>query len=96
MALTFLLIFHFSVIIMIQIVGLLPPDAFPRLKICQQCVCSRTTVGELTVLARPLAGKGRGAPRKVGTPERGREEEKGRTGGGGRGKLLPPDVRFYR
>jgi len=53
-----------------------------------------------TVLPDPLAGKGRGAPgwapRKVGTPERGREEEKGRTGGGGWGKLLPPDVRFYR
>ena len=29
---------------------LLPSDAFPRLKICQKCVCGWTPLGELTAL----------------------------------------------
>jgi len=53
--------------------------------------------GSLQRSSRPLAGKGEGAPWD-GPPEGGTP---GKRGGGregerrGRGKLLPPDVRFY-
>ena len=60
---------------------MLPPDAFPRLKIFQQCVCGHW--GSLQRSPDPLAGKGGGAPgmaptRKGGPPGRrgvGREGE---------------------
>jgi len=42
----------------------------------------------------PLAGKGEGPPPGRRDPREG-EEEEGEGRGGGRGKLLPPDVRFY-
>jgi len=74
------------------------------LKICQQCVCGRgsapdPTGGAYSASPDPLAGKGEGVPRDGPSPGRGDprekegEEKKGR--GGGRAKLLPPDVRFY-
>jgi len=73
------------------------------LKICQQCVCGRgsapdPTGGAYSAPPEPLAGKGEGPP---GWPQPGRgdpregEGRKKRGWGGGRGKLLPPDVRFY-
>jgi len=49
-------------------------------------------VGVYSAPPDPLAGKGGWAPRK-GDPREGegRKKREGR----GRGKLLPPDVRFY-
>jgi len=83
---------------------LLPPDAFPRLKICQQCVCEQGSAPDPTgraysVPPRPSKlVKGEGppgwAPRK-GDPREGEWGRKRMGGGGGRGKLLPSDVRFY-
>ena len=70
----------------------MPPDAFPRLNICQQCV--DPTGGAYSASPDPLAGKGEGprdAPRKE-DPGKGRGKKRG--GAGERGKLLPPDARF--
>jgi len=76
---------------------LLPPHAFHRLKICGRGSGPDPTGGAYSAPPDLLAGKEGGAPGmhpRKGDPREGEgEEEKGK--GAGRGKLLPPDVRFY-
>ena len=72
----------------------MPSDAFPRLKICQKCVCGRGSApdpagGAYSAPPDPLAGfkgptsKGRGGK---GTNGRGGEERKGAERGGSPGR----------
>ena len=61
------------------------PDAFPRCKLCQKCVCGAG--GACSAPPEPLAGfkgptsKGRGGHRRGGEEREG--EEKGKEGAGG-------------
>jgi len=77
---------------MVKSLKLLPSDVFPRLKICQKCVCGRAGPrwGSLQCSPRPLAGfkgptsKGRGGEGREGWMG-GKRGAKGR-GGEGEGK----------
>ena len=79
-------------------------DAFPRLKICQQCVFGRGSAPDNTGEAYsaspdPLAGKGGGGPRNGPPPKSGDpgKERGGREGEGrGKGKIVATRCQILR